>query len=168
MYKSTDKSNEADGFTLVEVLVVIAIVSVLMGILLPALGKVRRHARTMVGMGNMRQIANAVNCYAMENDESYPESVATIGDAAVHWHWQEPTRMIGVFALHPQQHRSMSGYLGGYIDDASIMFCPNAARKYKYFQEAWEADDGWKNPDTARFGGDPLTGIYCFYWNYIG
>lgn len=66
------------AFTLVELLVVISIISVLMGILLPALGKVRRQAKTLIGINNQRQIVLAINCFAMDNDESYPESVATM------------------------------------------------------------------------------------------
>lgn len=138
-----------------------------MGVLLPALGNVRRQARAMLGAGNQREIVNAVNCFALDNDEDYPESIATIGVFGVHWNWQEPTRLTGIEALSPQQHRSVSEYLGSYISDASVMFCPSAPRKYKYLQDAWEAGDKWCNPDTPRLK-DPVTGVYCFYWNYVG
>ena len=47
------------------------------------------------------------------------------------------------------------------------MFCPNAPRKYKYLQAAWEAGDMWDNPDTA-IPWDPLGGTYCLWWHYIG
>jgi len=155
------------GFTLIEFLVVISIISMLMAIMVPVLGKIRRQARAMLGMGNQRQIVNAVNCFAMDNDESYPESVATIGLLRLHWHWQEPTRLTGIEALSPQKHRAMSEYLGSYISDADTMFCPNAPRKYKYFQQAWDAGDEWDNPETAPTR-DPVSGAYCFWWNYVG
>ena len=66
-----------------------------------------------------------------------------------------------------QIHRAMSSYLSSYIQDASILFCPNAPRKYEYLQKAWGAGDNWDNPETP-FPFDPVFGTYCFYWNYIG
>jgi prepilin-type N-terminal cleavage/methylation domain-containing protein len=155
------------GFTLVELLVVISIISVLMGILLPILGKARRRAKVVLGMGNQRQVVSGVNCFAFDNDESYPESVATIGVLDVHWNWQEPMVLTGTRALSPRRHRSMSGYLGSYIADASTMYCPSAPKKYKYLQESWEAADEWDNPETPPVQ-DPVVGTYCFYWNYTG
>ena len=63
------------GFTLVELLVVISIISVMMGIVLPVFSRVRLQARTMLSMSNQRQITSAMNLYASDHDERYPESV---------------------------------------------------------------------------------------------
>ena len=54
------------GFTLVELLVVIAVISVLISILLPALGKARRSAQTVQCMSNMRQLILAQRSYAYD------------------------------------------------------------------------------------------------------
>ena len=67
----------------------------------------------------------------------------------------------------PKLYRSMSAYLCRYIDDASVMFCPNAPREHKYLQQAWDAGEDWGNPSAPMIKG-PLTGTYCFYWNYVG
>ncbi len=61
-----------DAFTLIELLVVISIISLLMGILLPALGNVRRQGRAIVCLSNLRQMTIAANIYISENNGCYP------------------------------------------------------------------------------------------------
>jgi len=155
------------GFTLIELVVVISIISVLMGILLPVLGSVRARARGIISTTNQRDIVNAVNCFAADNDELYPESVATVGKLDVHWHWYEPMRLVGKGFLTPGTHRAVSEYLGDYIKDAKTMHCANAPKKYRYLEQLWRAGDEWDNPDTPA-SMDAASGTYCFWWNYLG
>jgi len=154
------------GFTLVEVLVVISIISLLMGILIPVLNKARSHARTIVGINNQKQIVTSVSLFAFENNGCYPQSVSFV-EYSSNWNWYDPRTLTSwnTTPMHP--HRAMSEYLRGYIEDASTMFCPKAPRKFKYLQEAWDAGDQWNNPDTT-FDVLAVRGAYCFYWNYVG
>lgn len=137
-----------------------------MATLLPALGKVRQHARRVVGMGNMRQIVGAVNSFADDNRGRYPPSVATLGFGD-HWNWQEPTYLTAYRKRSPAVRRSVSAYLRSYVPDAGVMFCPNAPFKYKYLQRAWDAGDDWNNPDIAPLP-EAMLGTYCLYWGYTG
>ncbi|MHC4170169.1 MAG: prepilin-type N-terminal cleavage/methylation domain-containing protein [Planctomycetota bacterium] len=63
------RSNRA--FTLIELLVVISIIALLMGILLPVLSRVRRSARSVVCMANVKRLAMAGVMYAQTNG-SFP------------------------------------------------------------------------------------------------
>ena len=164
-YKYVVCRNQFRAFTLIELLVVIANVAMLMTILVPALGKVKQKAETLLGMNNQRQIASGVTIFTSDNNGWYPESVATLGEK--NWNWSDPRQLIAKSNTYTGIHRAMSEHLRSYIDDASIMYCANAPRKYKYLQALWDAGDDWDYPDIG-LSEDPATGTYCFYWSYTG
>ncbi len=60
------------GFTLVELLVVIGIIALLIGILLPALGKARAKAVSIQCSARLKQLTLAVELYATNNKGSLP------------------------------------------------------------------------------------------------
>lgn len=60
------------AFTLIELLVVIAIIALLMSILLPALARSRRQAKLLAVNAELRNIALALEAYALDNDSRYP------------------------------------------------------------------------------------------------
>ena len=70
--KNTKKSFAAClGFTLVELLIVVAIIGILAGILLATFGGATESARAAQCLSNMRALAMAANAYAMQH-EWYP------------------------------------------------------------------------------------------------
>lgn len=71
----TGKVNgKSKAFTLLELLIVIAIISILTAILFPVIGKVRRSARRTACLSNVRQIGTAIGMYTVDYDGAYPNT----------------------------------------------------------------------------------------------
>ncbi|MHC4217510.1 MAG: type II secretion system protein [Planctomycetota bacterium] len=60
------KAHMTRGFTIIELLVVVSIIALLVGILLPAIGKARDNARVNTSKSNLRQLAVAHQTYAAD------------------------------------------------------------------------------------------------------
>ena len=56
------------GFTLIELLVVISIIALLLAILMPALGKVKKQAQSTVCRSNLKQLGLSYSLYAADNN----------------------------------------------------------------------------------------------------
>lgn len=69
------------GFTLVELLVVIGIIALLISILLPSLNRARETANRVKCASNLRQIGQAILLYANENKGNYPRGRYVAGSA---------------------------------------------------------------------------------------
>ena len=67
------------AFTLVELLVVVAIIALLLAILLPAMDKARLLARDVVCRSQLRQVGLSVAFYQAENEDRYPNDQITGG-----------------------------------------------------------------------------------------
>jgi prepilin-type processing-associated H-X9-DG protein/prepilin-type N-terminal cleavage/methylation domain-containing protein len=119
-----------EGFTLVELLVVIGIIALLIGILLPALSLARQQARTAQCLSNIRQLGMA---WAMYVNDNHQHSYAYVlsGDGF----WME-------------QIRPYYGNLN------AARFCPNAG------QETVLASPGPGTTNAAwTFGETPDSGV---------
>jgi len=73
------------GFTLVELLVVIAIIALLLGILLPSLNGVRRQAKKISCISNMRQMGVALQTYLIDSENRLPPSSCHLSDPNQYW-----------------------------------------------------------------------------------
>jgi len=73
------------GFTLIELLVVIAIIALLMSILMPALQRVRRQARSVACLSRLKQWGLYFAMYAEDHDGRFMEGFTTAQPVANRW-----------------------------------------------------------------------------------
>lgn len=71
----------ACGFTLVEMLVVIAVISILAALLLPALAQAKGRAQAIACMNNTKQLVIAWHVYAGDNAERLPYNLGMVGSS---------------------------------------------------------------------------------------
>ena len=124
-------SENKKGFTLVELLVVIAIVALLMAILMPALASARSGARKLVCKSNIRQLLLANIGYAGENDGFYVPAAGDMWDnAGLHrWH--------GVRNSLTEPFEAKRGPLAAYLADGEVKECAERVGFVK--SEDWDA-----------------------------
>jgi prepilin-type N-terminal cleavage/methylation domain-containing protein len=77
----------AGGFTLLELLVVVAIMAILAAILLPALARARARAQGIFCLNNTRQLALAWQLYADDHDGRLPFNVGMSGSYRTPLNW---------------------------------------------------------------------------------
>lgn len=122
------------GFTLVELLVVIAVIAILAGLLLPALAKAKEKARTIECLSNKRQLAIACSLYPLDNNDSFALNSEGGRAETAMWSPEPWTWVMGlmfwdtredntntVVLKHPI-HALLNRYIGGTV---KIYKCPS-------------------------------------------
>ena len=70
------RTRKQNAFTIIELLTVMSIIVILIGLLVPALNRVRRYAQTVQQHAQLHAIATSLELFRNENNEVYPESSA--------------------------------------------------------------------------------------------
>ncbi|MCH8193797.1 MAG: type II secretion system protein [Planctomycetes bacterium] len=161
--QSGGKEKHGAGFTLVELIVSISILSLLTAIAIPGFSALQRKAIQLRGMSNLKQIHYSVSLFANDHGDRYPPSVSWIGGPSSPQAYH-PRRLVSSTKPRGAIHRSMSGYLHEYMSDVSLWTCPAAPKKVPDMQEMWDAGDDY----VSRSGSAAFSGHYCFFWGWTG
>jgi prepilin-type N-terminal cleavage/methylation domain-containing protein len=103
------------GFSLVEILVVIAIMGVLTSILIPAIGRARGQAQVMACRANLRTLGMASLMYAQDNACRLPVDPAMLGPS-------HQSGYTGQWVSNP--HHELLAMLKAYVQDSKTYYCP--------------------------------------------
>jgi prepilin-type N-terminal cleavage/methylation domain-containing protein len=90
-------SRTTRGFSLIELLVAIAIIAVLIGILLPVLGFARRHARVLQCTANVRTQGQTVTAYTLDHAGDMPPRLAYINAETPGGGYQQTRALVNKF-----------------------------------------------------------------------
>lgn len=147
------------GFTLVELLVVIAVISLLLSVMLPALQKVRSQANSLLCMTRMRSLSNASMTYANDYDGHYPLAGSrSHNDRLSNWGGGYPVapfwdarvlRYIYPELREVRPSRNSSYYLKGLSEKPfENLYCPGISGMPEYARAFEEIKSGRGNPNN--------------------
>jgi prepilin-type N-terminal cleavage/methylation domain-containing protein/prepilin-type processing-associated H-X9-DG protein len=110
------------GFTLIEILVVIAIISVLASILFPVFARARAKARQAQCISNLRQLATAFSMYTSDYDETFPGAPNGPAGGGMYggWVWYAAFGTPG-----PGYFDVTKGALYPYVRNKQVYMCPD-------------------------------------------
>jgi prepilin-type processing-associated H-X9-DG protein len=132
-------SPKARAFTIIELLVVAAVIALLLAMLLPSLSLARDKARTTACLANLKQISHAINFYAVDNDGyTNPRMIARgtgTGDGPPGYdvrsngftgsaYWSDQI-LLGQYAANTNGDNSHPGFIEGAVSRRSPFICPS-------------------------------------------
>ncbi len=177
------KEKGRKGFTLIDLLVVVAIIAILAAMLLPALSKARERARQAVCMSNLKQIGLAIFMYTNDYDGYIPLATFPSYDSLLPandywWVWMVRWGYFGIAAPNYQYY---------FIDDpwrsgpaGKLLRCPThnkmthwsdrstyQMRRISLNDEGWVKIDRIIRPAKTVYIGDALPGAgYLLWYNH--
>lgn len=172
---------QAKGFTLIELIVVIAILGLLISILIPSLSSARRSAKTNVCLSHLKGVGNAFSIYLIENDDNFPpHRLGRVPPSSMNlyvndflrqsprWQWFLKTDLGPVINPAPFQSEieSLRGTPGGaYWHDNQPPHNEAGARLRRTMTH-----DMFTCPvvDDDRFSHDVRDGAFGFNYQYLG
>lgn len=139
---------QREGFTLVELLVVIGIIALLISILLPALSRAREAANTIKCASNLRSVGQGMAQYVTENKNTYPPA-----------YFYDGMRITG---SAPSGVETPTGATSGYVHWSSLIYKRKDTADTTAANSIFRTTSGWEMfqcPSMDK-GGLPPTNTF--------
>ncbi|HNS22712.1 MAG TPA: type II secretion system protein [Sedimentisphaerales bacterium] len=161
-----EPKGEQGGFTLVELLVVIAVIAILLAVFIPALRRARERGQRVVCLGNLRQLTIAWTAYADQHDgdlvpgRAYgTETVTDHHDRSIYLGW------MGRAFCYPESRSELvenpnKGALWPYLRNVDVYRCPRGRTSHAATYGIVSAANGAKIEGTYVPGpvGNTVSG----------
>ena len=151
------------GFTLIEILVVIAIIALLAAILFPVFARARENARRSSCQSNLKQVGLGVLQYAQDYDEVMVPAWLE-GDCSAGQGWQ-PTKSTG-FSCNSGSATNFKwmDMIYPYVKSEQIFNCPSAPRSIPRYTQASSTNYGHYTANLGyRSSGDTKNPPFSYY-----
>ena len=148
------------GFSLVELLVVVAIISTLAALLLPALEKSLQEARGIQCLNNQRQLCGGISLYANDGGDILPLSVTHGG-----WIWNRygmstgcVTNISSIVSLDSNAPLNLAVlYSQKYLVSIGVFYCPSG------IESSFATTPNWPGRSPTTFSSK-----YSYIYNVYG
>jgi prepilin-type N-terminal cleavage/methylation domain-containing protein/prepilin-type processing-associated H-X9-DG protein len=117
------RTAQGRGFTLIEMLVVMAIIGILAGMLFPTFARARDAARKISCLSRVKQLTTAVLMYSADNDDRFPPSA-----------YMPPS---GSHIPVPPDSPIWPAYIAEYVGNHDVFICPDCGDE-SYYADTWE------------------------------
>lgn len=136
------------GFTIIDVLVTMAVVGVLIALLLPSLTVVRESANQVVCRSNVRQVGLGVALFAEANDDAVMPSTNVTLDPSSDRSWDTVVLRIDGGSLPAPSEDMWDGlgllYSQQYLPAPKLFYCPShrGSTRYADYSDRWAGQPG--------------------------
>jgi len=154
--RSRPPQRQAAGFTLVELLIVIAIIGVLAGLLVPAVMSAVSQARTLQCKSNLKQIATAVLDYTADYKGRIPPTY--VEESGLYW-----CNILAQRGLSAQNAVGLPDDVRS--SQSSVFLCPASTELKVEWQPSFEGPDAPEAQGWYRVGNDEIKTDCSYYWN---
>lgn len=155
------------GFTLVELLVVVAIIALLIAILLPVLGKAKEAARVVQCASHLRGQGTATMMFAQDHNGYLPKQDVpkdadpadpAVGSNGLGAAWCSRVFIYGGQGdvIDRQRHNLALLWFGGYFETGRAFYCPSMTSP----KFSWESYSSPQFPSTVHIGGNAVRVPY--------
>jgi len=156
---------KSKAFTLIELLVVIAIIALLVSIMMPALSKVNKLARSVVCQAQLRQWCIVFTMYTEANNDKFPAALGLTPEY-LREYYKEEELLLCPSAKKPYTEGARNPFGAHFYYDGLASYGHNSWITSEPAASGTDVDEGtwlWKQTTIQRAGEVPLV-FDCAGW----